>query len=189
MKIVVNSHVILEYELVDKNKDVIDSSEKNGVLKYIHGIGMSMPGIEKIVEGHSADFEYSGIIEPKDAYGEYQAEGVVPVPREQFGAVIDQIEEGKSYNFDTGAGSSQLLKILTIDDNFITVDSNHPYAGESIGVKVKVLAVRKASESELGGTISSSSCGCGGHDDDHSCSSHGSCCGSTNGRSGGSCSQ
>jgi len=182
MIITKNSHVTLEYELVDQDGKIIDSSEKNGTLKYIHGIGMSMPGIEKIVDGQVLNFEYSGILEPKDAYGEYQVEGVVPVPREHFGVFAEQVEEGKLYNFDTGAGGFQLLKIIAIDDNFITVDSNHQYAGESIGVKVKVLGIRKATDLELGNTTSSNSCGCGGHshEDNRSCSS-GSCCGSNGG--------
>lgn len=183
MKIIKKSVVKLNYNLSDESGKLIDSSDKNGSLIYIHGVGIMMPGIEKVVDGQESGFNFSGIIEPEDGYGEYKPEKVIPVPRVQFEHFIDEMEEGKLYNFDTGGGSTQLLKIIKIDEEFVTVDSNHPYAGERLALKCVVEDVRVASEEELKSIESNSGCGCGSHG-----SESGGCCSSDNNKSGGCCS-
>lgn len=162
-----NTVVLLEYKLIDEKGNIIDSSELNGPLAFIQGVGMMMPGIEKAIEGKSIGFEYKGSISPEDAYGEYKAENVFPVPRSHFEHLVDQMEEGKLYQFDTGGGQ-QMLKVLKIDENIITMDSNHPYAGETLTLECTVTNAREATEQEL--KQSRGGCGCS------SGSKSGGCC-------------
>ncbi len=172
--------VTLEYRLLEESGKIIDSSEQNGALSYLHGAGMMMPGIEKAVNNREAGFSYKGIIEPKDGYGEYNEKSIIPVPKAHLAHLVDQMEEGKLYNFDTGGGNQQLIKIVKIEENIITVDVNHPYAGESISFECKVLDVREATEAEL--NPKKDGCGCSGHgSEEHSCGcgdegSEGGCC-------------
>lgn len=192
MKIIEKTVVKLNYKLSDESGNLIDSSEENGSLIYIHGVGMMMPGIEKVLERKESGFSYTGLIKPEDGYGDYNPQNVVPVPRAQFEHLIDQLEEGKTYNFDTGGGSSQQLKVVKIDDEFVTVDSNHPYAGETLSFECTVEGVRTATEDELASLKSDSGCGCGskGGESGGCCSSgekkEGGCC-STSGDKKGSC--
>ncbi len=174
MKITEKTVVKLKYTLSDSSGTQIDSSEINGSLVYLHGVGMMMPGIEKVIDGQESGFTFSGTIEPEDGYGAYVQDNVTPVPRSQFEHLIDEMEEGKSYNFDVGGGKSQLLKVIKIDDDFVTVDANHPYAGETLLLECTVEGVREASEDELASLKGSGSgCGCGGHSGEK-----GGCCSS-----------
>ncbi len=185
MNIKENCVVKLNYNLSDESGKVIDSSELNGSLIYIHGVGMMMPGIEKVIDGQDEGFTFSGVIEPEDGYGIYKPENVTPVPRAQFEHLIDEMEEGKLYNFDVGGGSTQLLKVISIDDDFVTIDANHPYAGETLSLECTVEGVRAASEQELESLNSKSSgCGCGSSGDKKS----GGCCSTVEKKSGGCCS-
>lgn len=183
MKITEKTVVKLKYKLSDESGKLIDSSDENGSLIYIHGAGLMMPGIEKVIEGQESGFTFTGVVEPEDGYGNYNPEGVVPVPREQFAHLVDQMEEGKYYNFDTGGGSNQLLKVVAIDESFVTVDSNHPYAGETLSLECNVEDVRAATEEELDSLKSNSGCGCGGHDGES-----GGCCSDGKEKEGGCCS-
>lgn len=193
MNIKENCVVKLNYSLSDESGKVIDSSDLNGSLIYIHGVGMLMPGIEKVVDGKDSGFTFSGVIEPEDGYGVYKPENVMPVPKAQFEHLIDNMEEGKLYNFDLGGGSTQLIKVISIDDEFVTIDANHPYAGETLSLNCTVEGVRSATEEEIQNLNSKSSgCGCGGHDSKGGCSSNekksGGCCSSGEEKSGSCCS-
>ncbi|QEN06011.1 peptidylprolyl isomerase [Thiospirochaeta perfilievii] len=185
MNITEKSVVKLDYNLSDESGKIIDSSELNGSLIYIHGVGMMMPGIENAINGQGVGYSYTGIIEPEDGYGVYKPENVMPVPRAQFAHLIDQMEVGKLYNFDVGGGNTQLLKVVSIDDEYVTVDANHPYAGEKLTLNCTVQGVRPASLDELNSLSGESSgCGCGSHGSDSS----GGCCSSNDGAKGGCCS-
>lgn len=166
-----HSVVRLKYNLSDSSGTLIDSSESNGSLIYIQGVNMMMPGIENVVEGQSRGFTFSGDIEPENGYGEYNPEAVIPVPKAQFDHLLDKMEEGKYYNFDTGGGRMQLLKVVSIDDEFVTIDSNHPYAGETLKLECEVEGVRPASEEELASL--NSGCGCSSKSGGGCCSSGG----------------
>lgn len=183
------SIVTLSYSLSDESGNIIDSSDLNGALLYMHGVGRMMPGIERVVTGQEPGFTFSGNISPEEGYGAYNPQHVTPVPRSQFEHLIGQMEVGKLYNFDVGGGNTQLLKVLSIDDEYVTVDANHPYAGETLGLKCKVEDVRSATMEELA-ALESKSSGCGGHGSGGCCSDSGehagSCC-SSSGSSGGCC--
>lgn len=157
------SVVTLLYKLSEESGKVIDSSDTNGALTYLHGVGMMMPGIEKAVEGLKEKSEYTGVIEPEDAYGIFIPENVVPVPKSHFEHLIDQMEEGKLYNFDVGGGNTKLIKVVKIDNETVTIDANHPYAGERIKIECTVESVREATEDELNSINSRGGCGCGSH--------------------------
>lgn len=187
--------VTLKYNLSDESGKIIDSSDLNGSLIYIHGVGMMMPGIEKVINGQETGFTFSGEILPEDGYGAYKPENVTPVPREQFEHLIEKMEVGKMYNFDIGGGNTQLLKVVAIDDEIVTIDANHPYAGETLSLNCTVEGVRAPTDEELSSLDSKSEgCGCGGKESGGCCSSgddksEGCGCGSSDGekKSGSGC--
>lgn len=161
--------VSFTYTISKESGEVIDSTKNGEAISYIHGVGAMLPGIEKALDSKEVGFSYDGIIEPKDAYGEYVPENVMPVPKSHFEHMADQMEEGKLYRFDTGGGRTQLMKVVNIGDDFITMDANHPFAGERIQLQCEVLEVREATEDELNSL--NSGCGCGSHN-----GSGGGCC-------------
>lgn len=183
-----HSVVKLKYRLFDSSGSLIDSSESNGSLIYIHGVNMMMPGIEQVVQGQQKGFTFKGDIEPENAYGEYNPEALIPVPRSHFDHLLDKMEEGKYYNFDTGGGHMQMLKVVSIDENFVTVDSNHPYAGEVLKLECEVEGVRPATEDEIA-SLHSGGCGCSSKSGGGCCSTgddkKDSCCSSGSSKSGG----
>lgn len=147
--------VSIEYTLKNSEDEIIDSSAGGAPLDYLHGNGMLITGLEKELEGKKPDDEFSVVIEPSDAYGERNEELVFEVDRNQFEEGVT-IEEGMQFEAAAPEGS-RIVTVVKVADDKITIDANHPLAGERLFFDVKVVSVRNATDEELNG-----GCGCGG---------------------------
>lgn len=162
MKIEKDTTVSVEYTLKDKDGEILDSSKEMGPLEYIHGYGMLIPGLEQELEGKEEGAEFKKTVPPEQAYGERFEELVMETNRSQFPEGVE-LEVGME--FEAGDGHHSRVAVITkIDGDKITVDANHPLAGETLFFDVKVLSVRKTTKEELKALTEPSgcSCGCGG---------------------------
>ena len=100
------------------------------------------------LEGKNVGDELSVAIEPEDAYGEYSAELVATLTREMFEGV-DELEVGMQFHASAPDGGMQIVTIRDIDGDDVTVDGNHPLAGQRLNFKVKVVDVREANAEEI----------------------------------------
>ena len=171
MKIEKDTTVSLEYTLKDANGEVLDSSDVMGPLEYIHGYNMIISGLEKALEGKEEGAEFKQVVPPEEAYGKVFDDLIVETTREQFPEGV-KLEVGM--DFEAGEGHhARIVRITKIDGDKITIDANHPLAGETLHFDVKVLSVKKTTEEELQALIQQMSGGCGGgcgcgheHDED-----------------------
>ena len=147
MKIAKNTVVSFDYTLKNDNGDVLDSSEGGQPLAYLHGAGNIIPGLEEALEGRAAGDEFQVSIEAADAYGEIDDELTQVVPRNLFQGV-DQIEVGMQFQAQTAEGV-QVVRIAAVEGDDVTIDANHPLAGERLHFDVNVAEVREASSEEL----------------------------------------
>ena len=140
--------VAIDYTLSNDAGEVIDSSAGAEPLVYLHGAGNIIAGLEKALAGKAVGDELDVSIEPEDAYGEYSAELITNLGREMFEGV-DQLEVGMQFHASAPDGGMQIVTIRDIDGDQVTIDGNHPLAGQQLNFKVKVVSVRAASEEEL----------------------------------------
>ncbi len=168
--IISNDKVVsIEYTLKDAEGEILDSSEGVGPLEYIHGHKNLIPGLERELAGKKSGDSFSVTVEPKDAYGEYSEELLVSVSKEQFPEDVE-LEVGMQFEAGNQA-ENRLVTVVEIADNTVTIDANHPLAGETLYFDVKVTDVRDATDDELRQGLMDG-CGCGGHDcgcGDHEC--------------------
>ena len=128
------------YTLTNDAGDVLDSSDGREPLVYLHGAGNIVPGLESEMTGHVAGDKFRVDVAAEDGYGEYIEEIVQVVPRESF--------QGMQFQAQTGQGAIAVV-VTEIDDNEVTVDGNHPLAGETLHFAVEVVEVRDASDEEI----------------------------------------
>jgi len=147
MKIAKNTVVSFDYTLKNDNGDVLDSSEGGQPLAYLHGSGNIIPGLEQALEGREAGDAFQVSLEPADAYGDVDEELTQVVPRNLFQGV-DQIEVGMQFQAQTAEGV-QVVRIAAVEGDDVTIDANHPLAGERLHFDVNVAEVREASSEEL----------------------------------------
>ncbi len=139
--------VSLDYTVKDDGGQVIDSSEGNDPLVYLHGAKNIIPGLEAALIGKAAGDEFEVTVQPAEGYGEYKEELVQVVPRSAFEGV-DKIEPGMVFTAQTEGGPVQLM-VTGVEEDDITVDPNHPLAGKVLHFTGKILEVRDASDEEM----------------------------------------
>ena len=148
MKISKDRIVSIDYTLKDVNGEVIDTSDGRAPLDYIHGSGSIIQGLENALEGKAVGDELTVTISPEEAYGLRDDSLAQSVDRKIF-----ETEEDLQVGMQFQAPSEQGMMIVTvteIKDDSVTVDTNHPLAGETLHFDVAVVDVRDATEEELG---------------------------------------
>lgn len=166
MTIEKNKVAAIDYTLTGDDGQVIDTSKGRTPLEYVHGLGNIIPGLENALEGKGEGEALKVSIAPADGYGEYNDKLIQPVPRTNF-AGIEKIEVGMQFQARTPAGV-HVVRVVKVDEQNVTVDANHPLAGQTLHFDVTIVSVRDARPEELehqhvcneGGNCGS--CGCGG---------------------------
>ncbi len=147
MNITKDKVVSMHYTVKNTNGDVIDSSEGRDPLLYMQGHKNIIPGLENALEGKAVGDKVEASIEPTEAYGEVVEELIQEVPRSAFEGV-DKLEVGMNFQAQSEQGPVNVV-IKKVDDEMVTVDGNHPLAGQTLNFNVEVVEVRDASEEEL----------------------------------------
>ena len=148
MQIAANKAVSIEYTLTNEAGEVIDSSVGGAPLAYLHGAANIIAGLEKALEGKQAGDELNVTVEPEEAYGEFRPELVAVLPRNMFEGV-DELEVGMQFHASAPDGGMQIVTIRALEGDEVTVDGNHPLAGQALTFQVKVIHVRDATADEI----------------------------------------
>ena len=135
------------YTLTDAAGTVIDSSDGRAPLSYLHGAGNIVPGLEKEMSGKKQGDTFNVVVAPEEGYGMPNPMMIQVVPREAFQGV-DTLEVGMEFQAQTPQGPMSVA-IAKIDGDEVTVDGNHPLAGQTLDFAIEVTDVRDASLEEL----------------------------------------
>jgi len=142
-----DSVVSIHYSLTNDAGEVLDSSSDSDPLTYLQGHGNLISGLERELRGKQAGDKLKVRIAPADAYGEQDATLIQEVPRSAFGA-NNSLEVGMQFQAESNHGPHTVTITKMVDDT-ITVDGNHPLAGQHLNFDVQVVEVRTATEEEL----------------------------------------
>lgn len=171
MKVAEKTFVAIEYCLTLDSGEEVDRSPEGDPLSFITGTGQIIPGLEKELMGMAAGESAKITVEPADGYGEVNDELFQEVPRSQFPADVE-IETGMSFQAEGPQGPFMIVVKAVNDDN-VTVDLNHPMAGQKLHFDVKVMEVREPSEEETAQVAGG--CGCASTQPTEGCGSGCSC--------------
>ncbi|WP_322521233.1 peptidylprolyl isomerase [Guyparkeria halophila] len=115
--------------------------------EYIHGHGNLIPGLEAELEGRAEGDEIEVTVEPEQAYGLHDDEGVIEVPRERIEAQAE-LAPGNMVEAHGPEGRIEML-ILEVGDRTVKVDLNHPLAGFRLHFAARIGLVRDAHPDEI----------------------------------------
>ncbi len=138
--------VSVEYEGKLDNGQVFDSSNKTGESKPIEfevGAGQVISGFDKAVEGMEKGQEKEFSVESKDAYGDRKEELKKEIPKSSL-PEGQEPKEGMMLVLNTPQGQQIPAKITKVSDDKITIDLNHPLAGQNLNFKIKVVDVKNS---------------------------------------------
>ena len=176
MKIDDKTYVALEYKLTLASGEEVDSSPAGEPLGFVTGGGQVIPGLEKALMGMKKGDSSRIVVEPEDGYGPVDESMFQDIPQSQFPDDC-KVEPGMTFHAQGPHGPFMVSVARVNDDNTVTVDMNHPLAGQQLHFDVTVVDVREPSTAELAELAAESSgCGCGcGTTDTGNCGSGCNC--------------
>jgi len=159
----------IEYTVKNSKGEVVDSNVGGAPLEFVAGKGQIIPGLEKEVEKMQEGEQKTITVKAEEAYGEYREDLVQKLPRDQFEGI--ELKKGMTLYGQTPDGQVVAVTVKDFNDKEVTIDYNHPLAGEDLTFDVKVVSKREATAEEAltgqvggnahGGHCGSGECGCG----------------------------
>jgi FKBP-type peptidyl-prolyl cis-trans isomerase SlyD len=148
MQIVKDTVVTLSYRLSTLQGEMLEEASAEQPAAYLHGgYDGIFPKVEAALEGKEAGADADVVLEPDDAFGEYDAELVRMEEASLFPA---DVQVGMQFEGMSEDGHHQMLYTVTdVADGKVVVDGNHPLAGQSLRVQCRVVAVRPALPEEI----------------------------------------
>lgn len=117
-----------------------DSSAGREPLEFEVGGGQVIPGFDNAVEGMAVGDNKSVRIEPDDAYGQRHDQLVQEVPRS---ALPDDLspEVGMALQSQSPDGRVMQLTVTAVSDDSVTLDANHPLAGQALSFDIELVEI------------------------------------------------
>jgi FKBP-type peptidyl-prolyl cis-trans isomerase SlyD len=140
--------VSLAYTLRLANGEVIDFSETDDPLEYLHGSENIVPGLERELTGLQVGDTKDVEVAPADGYGAYDPEDVEVLERGVLPKNLP-LKLGMVLGITDDEGNLSEAVVREISAKDVTLDFNHPLAGQKLFFSVEVLDVRNATEEEL----------------------------------------
>ena len=164
-------------------EELMERATADHPLVYCHGIGMMLPKFEEALAGKQKGDKFDFRIDRTDAYGEYDEEGVLDLDKKMFFNGDGEFDSERVYvgaivPMNTVDGQVVNAQILEISKDKVTIDLNHPLAGENLHFVGEILDLRDVTPAELDALRHPHKCG----------GCHGSCnssCGDSCGNCGG----
>ena len=129
--------VKLHYTVSLGSGEVLESTNEAEPLEFVFGNGEIISGLERGLEGMAAGEEKHIVVPPEEAYGVHNPEAVVSVPREEF-QTGGELEPGMLFRLRREDGMVMHVKVISANDDEVSLDLNHPLAGEELHFDVKV---------------------------------------------------
>lgn len=150
-KLSVNDNMVvrLDYVLNIEERGEIERNKKGEPLEFIQGSGQIIPGLEKAIYGMYVGDEKEVVIEPPEAYGVYDPDDLVEVPRKSIPESIDLVEGEPLWIRESQTAEPSKAFISEVREESVVLDFNHPLAGETLYFWVRVAALRDATDEEL----------------------------------------
>ena len=114
-----------------------DSSEGREVFQFTIGEGMVIPGFEEAIVGLCVGEEKSITIAPEEAYGYPNPQLVDTIDRKQ---IPEGIEPAVGMTLQASGPDESVIPVMitAVDDESVTIDANHPLAGETLNFKLRL---------------------------------------------------
>ena len=143
-----NQVVTINFTLKNSEGEILESTKDHTPLAFISGHNQILPKIEETAGEMLIGSKKNIVLAPPDAYGEYDESAVQMLDKKEFPDDI-KLEEGMNFVANAPDGSKVPFVIKSIETETITVDFNHPLAGETLNFDLELVDVRDATAEEL----------------------------------------
>ena len=145
----VGRHKVVSMQYSLTNADGVVVREATGApVTYLHGAGLLFPKLENELESHTIGDIITARLLPDDAFGKRNIDLIHQVPLDELPSE-DSIEVGGKVVGIDEDGNEVTFTVTAIEEGIISLDGNHPFAGQSLVFEVEIQAIRDATEEEI----------------------------------------
>jgi len=119
---------------------VFDSSKEREPLKFTLGSGMVIPGFDAAVTGLTAGESVTTTIPVDEAYGAYNAQMVANIEKKNIPADFE-LAVGQRLQMQAPGGEAMAVTITEIQGETVTLDGNHPLAGQDLTFELELVEI------------------------------------------------
>ena len=142
-----NMVVTLDYTLL-VDEEIMESTDDGEPIEFIQGIGQIIPGLESALYDMKVREKKTVVIEPEEAYGDYDPESLEIAKKEEFSEEIP-LDVGTFLDLRDDEDNVLSAQIIEEDEDTVTLDFNHPLAGKTLTFEITVSGLRPASDEEI----------------------------------------
>ncbi len=117
-----------------------DSSAGRDPLEFALGSGQVIAGFDDAVDGMTVGEQKSVTIPPEQAYGERHEQLVQEVPKSALPEEIAP-QVGMQLQSQSTEGQVMNLVVTEVSEESITVDANHPLAGQALTFAIELVEI------------------------------------------------
>ena len=181
-----NKYITVAYRLYtiedgEEDEEPVEVANRRHPFQFISGLNLVLPLFESNIVNLERGDEFDFIILCKDAYGEFNEELMFDVPETVFmvdGKIdFNYVHEGAVVPMMGEDGSRFNATIIELKKDAVTIDLNHPRAGQDLHFKGNVIESRPATNEEISEMLNTTSecAGCGGECGSGGCGGCGGC--------------
>ena len=116
------------------------SHDRNQTLTFQVGSGQVVPGFDNALIGMAPGESKTVNLKPEEAYGLPVPEAVQEIPMTAFPKEMT-ISEGVTIMGQNPNGQTMMGKVLSVNDEFATIDFNHPLAGKNLNFEIELVSI------------------------------------------------
>lgn len=175
-----SKYISVSYQLYSVSesgeKQLEEQTQQGRPFQFVSGFGFSLDAFEQYIAGLTPGDKFDFTLPPAEAFGDYDPEGVHTMKREAF-TINDHFDHENIY---PGAIITLLdsddrrfmARVVSVDADGVTLDTNHPLAGKTLQFTGVVLENRDATNEEIQHMLNHMSGGCGCDDCEGDCGGH-----------------
>lgn len=148
MKIQNGATVSVSYRLLDSDGEVIETTDPEEPLTYVHGSDEMLPALQAALEGAEVGSEHRVEVSSADSFGDLDPDLLITVPRDEFpedAEIVPGDLIGVQVTPEDGDESSEPdeleMQVVEISPDGVVLDGNHPLAGQDVTFELKILAI------------------------------------------------
>ncbi|GAA4298264.1 FKBP-type peptidyl-prolyl cis-trans isomerase [Nibribacter koreensis] len=157
MKIEENKVVTLTYELKVTNEEgestLVEIADDENPMVFLYGVSGLPEKFEQELSGKESGQDFKFTLSSDEGYGDLDESAVVPVPKSVFevdGKIDEEmVQEGNYIPMSDNEGNHMQGRIVSVHDDHVLMDFNHPLAGMDMHFEGKIVSVRDASPEEI----------------------------------------
>lgn len=171
-----NKYITVAYELYvmeDGEKNLVETAPAEHPFQFISGLGTTLDAFEAQLKDLNKGDKFDFTIPVNDAYGEFNEEYVLDLPKNIFEVNgkfdSERIFEGNVVPLMNADGNRMNGTVVEVKEDVVVMDLNHPLAGKDLIFVGEVTESRPATNEEIQSMLnmlSDEGCGCGQCDGD-----------------------